>query len=160
MHSSDGLGRAPAIAALVALGALAPFASAAEGDARDCTALTDDARHACSMRETIRAREKLFVAERRELRKDPSRWSEGRERRAAEHRRAISAMWGACVTAPPFRQELGLHAERVARLHRIIDILEDQGDGGTVAWARALLDRETDRHVRTMEALRTQAGMR
>jgi hypothetical protein len=94
-------------------------------------------------------------------RKDAKAWEAAREAREAEHRRQLEAVWGQeLLMRAECREELALHAERVARLDRIIDIAEDTNNGALLARARGVMAREMRRHARVMAELRARLGVR
>jgi hypothetical protein len=95
-----------------------------------------------------------------ELRRDPRLWEAGRAAREEEHRRQLEGVWGAPFLArPECRGELELHADRVARIDRIIDIAEDTHNAALLAHAQRVLARETARHTRVMYDLRVRLGV-
>jgi hypothetical protein len=96
---------------------------------------------------------------RRELRHDLRAWRAGRLERAAEERHAIAYAWGDLVTRPEAHAELVLHAERMARLNRILDVAEDEGNEALAGHCRAVIAREIARNARVMQDLRIRIGM-
>jgi hypothetical protein len=98
--------------------------------------------------------------QRAELRRDARAWEAGRAARELEHRRELESVWGrALLTRPECRAELELHADRMARLNRIIDLAEDQHDPTLLAHARVVLDREIARDARVMGDIRMRLGL-
>ncbi len=97
---------------------------------------------------------------RAQLRRDPHVWEAGRATRDEEHRRQLEGVWGgALLSRPECRAELELHADRVARLNRIIDVAEDQHNAALVTHARTVLNREIARNARAMADLRVRLGV-
>jgi hypothetical protein len=97
---------------------------------------------------------------RAEIRRDPKVWDGGRAAREEEHRRQLEGVWGAPFLArPECRAELELHADRVARINRIIDIAEDTHNAALLAHAQRVLAREFARNARVMAELRVRLGV-
>src|ERR1700690_2155742 len=90
----------------------------------------------------------LDRARRRELINDERRWDEERYLRAEAPRRAIEAEWDHVSDAHAARAELAIHADRMARLNRALDLAEEMGDGESASRARELIGRENRRHAR------------
>jgi len=87
-------------------------------------------------------------------------WESGRAAREEEHRRDLEAVWGApFLLRPECRAELELHADRVARINRIIDIAEDTHNAALLAHAQRVLAREFARNARVMADLRVRLGV-
>jgi hypothetical protein len=79
------------------------------------------------------------------------------ERRKAAHD-AIRRRWGTLVDQPPVREELRLHAMRVAKLERVKELAEADGKADLVARAALALERENTRHEKRMAAFPAGAG--
>ncbi|MGO9838180.1 MAG: hypothetical protein ACLP1X_28695 [Polyangiaceae bacterium] len=93
-------------------------------------------------------------------RRDMHAWEAGRAARELEHRRDLEGVWGpAFLSRPECRAELELHAERLARLHRIIDLAEDQHATALLEHARAVLNHEIARNARAMSDIRFRLGI-
>ena len=103
-------------------------------------------------REQVEAR-----ARRLALIKDQRRWGEERRMRAEAHRRAIALQWTHVSERPAARAELAIHANRMARLNRALDVAESSSDTAMVARINDLIRRENARHARTMAAI--EAGV-
>jgi len=87
---------------------------------------------------------------RREMMRDRKAWEAGEEARAEEHRREVAAHWRALAVRADARAELELHAERMARLHRILDVAVDSDDHELMAHTRRVIQREIARNARMM----------
>jgi hypothetical protein len=74
--------------------------------------------------------------------------------RIRARRDAVRAKWGDLALRPAFRNELRLHAWRVARLRAIRQIALDESNPELAARCDALLAREERRHDRRMAALK------
>jgi len=97
---------------------------------------------------------------RAEERRDLRAWEAGRAARELEHRRDLEGVWGAPFLArPECRAELELHAERVARINRIIDLAEDQHATALLEHARVVMNHEINRNARAMAELRARLGV-
>jgi|GEM_PF-4257810 len=81
-----------------------------------------------------------------------------RAERVKARREAIRKRWGDWITRPPVENELRLHAWRLARLEAIKRIATDEGNVDLAARCDALVARETARHERRMEALKSEPG--
>lgn len=100
------------------------------------------------------------LVRRSEERRDLRAWEARRAEREMENRRALAEVWGAnFLSRPECRAELELHAERIARLHRIIDLAEEQHAAGLLEHARSVLNREIARNARIMADLRVRLGI-
>jgi hypothetical protein len=93
-------------------------------------------------------------------RRDEHAWEAQREQRLWEHRRQLEQVWGpAFLTRPECKAELELHAERIARLNRIIDLAEEQHVAALAEHARRVLAREIARDARAMAELRARLSV-
>lgn len=95
---------------------------------------------------------------RKEERRDLKAWIASRNQRAEQRRKDIATSWGTSVNTPEARAELTLHADRMARLNRLLDIYEDKGDTAAQARVKVLLDREIARDSNAMASIRARAG--
>lgn len=107
--------------------------------------------------ERIIREHELDRARRRELLRDERRWDEERYLRAEAHRRAIEAEWEHVGDAHAARVELSIHADRMARLNRALDLAEEDGDSYSINRVRDLIGRENRRHARVMAEIRAGA---
>jgi hypothetical protein len=96
----------------------------------------------------------LDRARRREAIRDEVRWERERELRAEAHRRAVEMQWDRVSDAHAARVELGIHADRMARLNRALDLSEEAGDEAMRLRIHALIGRENVRHARRMAEIR------
>lgn len=107
-------------------------------------------------------RDKLLERERQERerrkaeRKNEKAWREAREQRARDRRKELQTTWGQdVVNRPEARQELATHADRMARLDRLLDIAEDRGDAAMTAQVQSLIQREVARDALVMQQIRS-----
>lgn len=97
---------------------------------------------------------------RAEQRKDAHAWEANRSAREEDRRHQLEGVWGApFLSRAEVRTELELHAERVARIERIIDIAEDTHNAALLAHAQRVLGREFARNARVMADLRARLGV-
>jgi len=96
--------------------------------------------------------------ERRAALKDPKSWDDGRPGRALEHRSEIASTWGNAVAVPEAQAELKKHAERMAKLNRILDLANEKGDTALAARVQAVIQTEVDRDAKVMQTIQAKAG--
>ena len=106
--------------------------------------------------EHLRQEQEAARARRIALLKDERRWEAERHIRAEEHRRAIAQEWVHVSERPAARAELSIHADRMARLNRALDLAEASSDTPMISRINELIHRENARHARTMATI--QAG--
>ncbi len=106
--------------------------------------------------EQLRREHEADRARRLTLLRDERRWETERHIRAEEHRRAIALEWAHVSARPAARAELSIHADRMARLNRALDVAESTSDTPMIVRINELIRRENARHARTMAAI--QAG--
>jgi len=99
-------------------------------------------------------------ASHREALKDPKAWAETRQQRATAHKTQLAALWGNLAGSIDGQARLRTHAERMARLNRILDLAEQKNDPALLTRVRAAIERELIRHVRAMQELRPAMGTR
>lgn len=77
--------------------------------------------------------------------------------RGKEHRQELSKRWGSTLALPPAREELKLHARRMAFLDRALVLAEAETKNKDKLTARIskLIDQENERHERAMERLKS-----
>lgn len=97
---------------------------------------------------------------RKDARKDAAAWAAGRQQRAAADRKEIAATWGAVANNAEAKAELAAHADRMARLNRVLDLAEDRNEPTVAARAKTLIEREITRNARVMQAIKAKAGAR
>ncbi|HEX3775720.1 MAG TPA: hypothetical protein VHV51_14710 [Polyangiaceae bacterium] len=95
-------------------------------------------------------------ARRQAERRDQAAWEAHREERAIAARNALQSTWGPALDRPEARAELALHADRMARLNRILDIAQDNHDAALIARTQAVLQREINRDARILHAIRVR----
>jgi len=99
-------------------------------------------------------------AARKEAQKDPKSWEENRAQRASAHRAELAALWGNVVGSIDGQARLRMHAERMARLNRILDLAEQKKDPALVTRIQTDIKRELARHAHAMQQLQVAAGLR
>jgi len=100
------------------------------------------------------------AAMRAQQRHDVRAWEAGRAAREMEYRRDLTGVWGyPFLSRPECRAELEIHADRLARLNRIIDLAEDQHNEALLEHARAVRNREIARDARVLGDLRVRLGI-
>jgi hypothetical protein len=85
--------------------------------------------------------------------KDVKTWNAARPQRALTHRGEIASTWGNIVTTPEAQAELKLHADRMARLNRILDI-----SPALTERCQRDIQTEVDRDARVMQEIRARGG--
>ncbi len=85
-------------------------------------------------------------------------WNDSRVQRAASHRTDISQTWGNATDRPDARAELALHADRMARLNRALDLAEEKGDTALANQTNDLVNREIARDANVMASIQAKAG--
>lgn len=106
--------------------------------------------------EHLRLEQEAARAHRRESLRDERHWDEEREARALAHRRAIAMQWAHIADMRGASAELSIHADRMARLNRALDLAEEATDAMMINRIHGLIGRENARHARTMASI--QAG--
>ncbi|HET7542032.1 MAG TPA: hypothetical protein VFK05_19330 [Polyangiaceae bacterium] len=106
-------------------------------------------------------------AARKQALTDPKRWDDERAQRASAHRAQLSALWGNLVGRIDGQARLRIHADRMARLNRLLYLAEQktvgagqQPDLALVQRVQADISRELTRHVQAMQELRAAGGVR
>ncbi len=92
--------------------------------------------------------------------KDVKAWNAGRTQRALQHRGEIASTWGNLVTNPEAQAELKTHADRMARLNRILDIANQKADNALASRCQGDIQLELDRDARILQAIRARGGVR
>jgi hypothetical protein len=111
-------------------------------------------------RDRMAQREEQERLHRKDLRKDVKTWNDGRLKRALDHRKETTDTWGvSVVNRADARAELSTHADRMARLNRVLDIAEDKGDPAMAARAKNLIGLEIARNSRAMQEIKSRAGV-
>ena len=91
---------------------------------------------------------------------DQKAWQAGRAERASQRRNEIAGTWGNSVSSADAQAELKTHAERMARLNRILDIANQKGDTALASRCQTDIQSEIDRDARAMQAIRAKEGVR
>jgi hypothetical protein len=81
--------------------------------------------------------------------------------RRAEHQGELKARWGRSLVLPAAREELRLHAQRMARLHRAAFLAETevtQNKDKLIERINKLIEKEQTRHERAMERFKDTAA--
>jgi len=89
---------------------------------------------------------------------DPKAWAAGRAERAAQRRREIAELWGNVVYRIDGQAKLRIHAERMSRLNRMLDLAERAADQALIARLRRDITRELKRHAQSMQATIAATG--
>lgn len=89
---------------------------------------------------------------------DPAAWAAGRTDRAARHRREVAELWGNVVYRIDGQAKLRIHAERMSRLNRMLDLAERSSDQALLLRVRTTITRELKRHVKAMQETIAEAG--
>ncbi|HTA88455.1 MAG TPA: hypothetical protein VK745_02725 [Polyangiaceae bacterium] len=92
--------------------------------------------------------------------KDVKTWNDGRTQRALQHRNEIASTWGNIVTNPEAQAELKTHADRMARLNRILDIANEKADNALASRCQGDIQLEVDRDARILQSIRARGGVR
>ncbi len=72
----------------------------------------------------------------------------------------IKKRWGDLHEKPAARNELRVHAWRMARLARMRELAENEGKVKLVAKIDSLVEKERDRHDKKMDQIDAQEGAR
>jgi hypothetical protein len=112
-----------------------------------------------NLRAETKSREEAYWRLRVKERRDRKIWVRRRHDRAQERRAYLRATWGVNLHRPAVRAELALHADRMARLHRIADVGEESHDRALVVRTNAVIEAENTRHVRAMAELRARGEL-
>lgn len=118
-----------------------------------------DEKQLAALRERMERAHEAEQQRRKEARKDVKRWRDGRVARAEEHRKETLSSWGKILSRADAKAELATHADRMARLNRLIDIAGDKGDTAMAARAKLLSQREVARHAAAMQDIMVRAGV-
>jgi hypothetical protein len=110
----------------------------------------------------LMARLTQLQAERRQQREsalgDAPAWAAGRAQRAAQHRREIAQVWGSVVNSLDGQAKLRMHAERMSRLNRMLDLAQHAADPALSARIEKDITRELVRHAQAMQLIRANGG--
>ncbi len=93
------------------------------------------------------------------LREQEQQLRRSREERRRQHVEALRARWEQAFLAQrDVRDELALHAERSARLERMLRLAEAHGDGALVVRIEILIRAEDERHQQRLSDLKAAFG--
>ncbi len=110
----------------------------------------------------IAARLEQLQADRRARReqelKAPQAWADNRPARATQDRSEIGQIWGNLVDSPDARAALRIHADRMARLNRMLDVAEQAADATLIKRVQLDIQRELVTHAHKMQTLRATLG--
>ncbi len=90
---------------------------------------------------------------------DAQSWRDNRGQRADAHRALLGQIWGGLVDSPDARAALRIHADRMARLNRMLDVAQQSGDRTPIKRIRADIASELVHHARNMQTLRAALGL-
>lgn len=110
--------------------------------------------------ERVHQLEEQRQRERKAAIKDVKAWTAGRTQRALQHRGEIASTWGNLVTNPEAQAELKTHADRMARLNRILDIANQKADNALASRCQGDIQLELDRDARILQSIRARGGVR
>lgn len=108
----------------------------------------------------IRTLEQQRRQARRVAMKDEKAWNAQREQRALAHRQQLTTTFGSVINTPEAKAELATHADRMARLDRILDLANAKGDTALAARVQNDINFEINRDTAAMQAIRAKAGLR
>ncbi len=92
--------------------------------------------------------------------KDPKAWAEDRGQRATHRRVEIGKLWGALVDGPDAQARLRIHADRMARLNRMLDLAEQAADTTLIQRVQKDVQKEIVAHAQDMQTLRAALGIK
>lgn len=110
--------------------------------------------------ERLRQSEEQRQRDRKAAIKDQKAWEASRASRAIQRRNEIASTWGNSVSNADAQAELKAHADRMARLDRILDIANQKGDTALASRCQTDIQNEIDRDARIMQAIRVKEGVR
>lgn len=91
---------------------------------------------------------------------DAKAWAEQRGQRATRRRAEIGQVWGALVDGPDAQARLRMHADRMARLNRMLDLAEHAHDSALAARLHKDIEQAIVTHAQDMQTLRAALGMK
>ena len=92
--------------------------------------------------------------------KDPKTWAEQRGQRATRRRAEVGQLWGALVDGPDAQARLRIHADRMARLNRMLDLAEQGGESALIERVQKAVQKELVAHAQDMQTLRAALGLK
>src|SRR5258708_670436 len=108
--------------------------------------------------ERLHRAEEKRQEERKTAVKDAKGWNDGRPQRAVRRKNEIANAWGKAVSTPDAQTELKKHAERMARLNRILDIANDKNNTQLATRVQTDIQKEIERDAQVMQAISAKAG--
>jgi hypothetical protein len=144
-----------------AVGAQAQTEVTPERPSDDAPARKDDPVLARADQSLMLRLERLETERRKNRRlalQDPEAWAAGRAQRRTEHRQEIAQVWGNVVNSIDGQAKLRLHAERMSRLNRMLDLAEQANDKTLIVQVRVDIRRELVRHANAMQATIAASG--
>ncbi|HEX2880932.1 MAG TPA: hypothetical protein VHO25_15475 [Polyangiaceae bacterium] len=104
------------------------------------------------------ARERMMKMSPEERAQFRERHKQAREQRRTAKVSNMRTRFGPMLKAPAMQEELRLNAERMAKLHRMQALAEDNGKNDLLDRVFALMKREQQRHMRVMSQLHGRQG--
>ena len=98
--------------------------------------------------------------DRREGLEDPKAWEANRGQRASAHRQQLATLWGSVVGTVDGQARLRLHADRMARLNRMLDLAEQKNQKLLITMINSDIAGELAHHVQAMQKVKAEAGLR
>ena len=86
--------------------------------------------------------------------KDAKAWDEGRPQRAALDRAALAKIWSNLVDNADAQARLRVHAERMARLNRMLDLTQASAEVAVTQRIQTAIQTELLQHAQNMQTLR------
>lgn len=103
------------------------------------------------------ARERHEANERGEEAKEEAKENRGDRAERRKHRvEELRKMWGDSLSVPAVREEIKVHARRMARLRRMKELAVEEKKTKLVERIDALITKEEDRHKKHMETLKSR----
>jgi hypothetical protein len=96
------------------------------------------------------ARERMMKMSPEERAQFRERHKQARDQRRQARVSSMRTRWGPALKDPVLQAELRLNAERMAKLHRMQALAEDNGKNDLLDRVFALMKREQQRHIRAM----------
>jgi len=109
-------------------------------------------------KEDVKEARKEVAEARKELKEAWGKLRETRKDRRQARREELKKTWGDLPKHPAVKNELKLHAWRMARLKRIRAIADSEGKKDTVARVDKLMEKEKQRHQKRMDHLKSKGG--
>jgi hypothetical protein len=104
------------------------------------------------------ARERMMSMSPEERSQLREKHKQGREARRQAKVAGMRSRMGEFLRSPQVQEELRVHSEHMARLHRMQALAEDNGKDALLDRIFGLMKREQERHMKVMTQLRAQTG--